>query len=67
MNAPAFFQRFIEQCFQDYNDDFFPPYTDNFLVYSKNFNSHIDHVWLTFQRLQERDVKINAKKCQLIK
>ena len=37
------------------------------LVYSKDFNSHVEHLRLTLQRLQQHGVKIKAKKCQLCK
>ena len=33
----------MEQCFQDYRDDFIVPYIDDLLVYSKDFNSHVEH------------------------
>ena len=67
MNAPGVFQRFIEQCFQDYRDDFIVPYIDDLLVYSKDFNSHVEHLRLTLQGLQQHGIKIKAKKCQLFK
>lgn len=52
MNAPAVFQRFIEQCLQDYSDNFILLYIDDLLVHSKDFNSHVEHLQLTLQRLQ---------------
>ena len=67
MNAPAVFQRFMEQCFQDYREDFIAPYIDDLLVYSKDFNSHVEHLWLSLQRLQQHGVKIKGKKCQSFK
>ena len=67
MNSPAVFQRFMEQCFQDYRDDFIVPDIDDLLVYSKDFNSHVEHLRLSLQRLQQHDVKIKVKKCQLFK
>ena len=67
MNAPAVFQRFIEQCFQDYRDDFIVPYIDDLLAYSNDFNSHVEHLQLILQRLQQHGAKIKAKKCQLRK
>ena len=67
MNDPAVFQRFMKQCFQDYRDDFIVPHIDDFWVHSKDFNSHVEHLRLTLQRLQQHGVKIKAKKCQLFK
>ena len=67
MNASAVFQGLVEQCFQDCRDDFIVPYIDDLLVYSKDFNSQVEHLRLALQRLQQHGVKINAKKCQLFK
>ena len=38
----------MEQCFQDYRDDFIVPYIYDLLVYSKDFNNHVVHLRLTF-------------------
>ena len=46
MNAPAVFQRFM-----DYRDGFIVPYIDDLLVCSKDFNSRVEHLRLTLQRL----------------
>ena len=37
---PTFFQRFMESCFYDYQDQFILPYLDDILVYSKTFEDH---------------------------
>ena len=55
----------MEQYFQDYRDDFIVPYIDDLLVYSKDYNSHVEHLRLTFQRLQHHGVKIKPKKFQV--
>ena len=52
----------MEQCFQDYRDDFIVPYIDDLLVYSKDFNNHVEHLQLTFRKLRKHGVKIKAKK-----
>ena len=59
MNAPALFQSSMEHCFQEYKDH------KNILVYSKNFNSYIKHLWLTLQQLRQYGVKVKAKNCYL--
>ena len=67
MNAPAVFQRFMEQCFQDYRDDFIVPYINDLLFYSNYFNMHIEQLRVTRQRLLQHGVNIKVKKCQLLK
>ena len=48
MNAPTLFQNFMEHCFQEYRDhkNLFHR-IDDLLVYSKNVNRCINHLWLT--------------------
>ncbi|MEO0901168.1 MAG: reverse transcriptase family protein, partial [Bacteroidota bacterium] len=60
MNAPAVFQRFMEQCFQDYRGQFIVPYLDDLLVFSKNFDDHLKHLELTLQRLRKYGVKLKT-------
>ena len=51
MNAPACFQRFMEQYLDGYWDDFVIPYLDDLLIYSSSFDEHLQHQKLVFQRL----------------
>ena len=70
MNAPAVFQRFMEQIFKDYRDHFMVPYLDDLLVFSSDFSSHLKHLQLTLQRLknmasksQQKNVGYSEVKC----
>ena len=67
MNAPAFFQRFMESCLGEYRDDFAIPYLDDLLVYSGSFEEHLNHVKLVLKRLKKHGVKIKGSNCQLFK
>ena len=67
MNAPLYFQRFMESCLGEYRDDFAIPYLDDLLVFSGSFEDHLKHVRLILQRLKKYDIKIKASKCQLFK
>ena len=55
-NAPAYFQRFVNEVFKDMLDVFVVIYLDDFLIYSLDEVSHREHVRAVLQRL----VKINS-------
>ena len=44
MNAPASFQRYMEDTIHEYRDQFATPYLDDIIVYSKTITEHIEHV-----------------------
>jgi Reverse transcriptase (RNA-dependent DNA polymerase) len=43
-NGPATFQRFINETFMDYLDDFMTAFIDDLLIYSENEIEHQEHV-----------------------
>ena len=63
-NAPAYFQRFVNDTFADMKDKFVVIYLDDFLIYSPDEASHREHVRAVLQRLRETRLFAKAEKCQ---
>ena len=64
-NAPADFQRYMENCLTNVRDEFTFPFLDDVLVYSDHFGSHVDHSRKVFQILRENGIKVKANKGKL--
>ena len=62
-NAPATFQRYMEDTLRDYRDNFAMPYLDDVIVYSDNFKDHVDHIQKVLQKLREKGLKLKLDKC----
>ena len=67
MNAPANFQRFMENTLEDYRDLFAMPYLDDCIVYSNSFLDHMEHIRKVLKRFQEKGVKLKLSKCGFFK
>lgn len=60
-NAGQTFQRFVDEMTRDL--DFCYSYLDDFLIFSPDSDSHLQHLQLLFTRLKEFGMVINPSKC----
>ena len=63
-NAPATFQRCMDEILKEYRDEFVTVYIDDILIYSKTFEEHLEHIRKVLQKLREANMKIKLKKCK---
>ena len=61
-NAGQTFQRMMDNALGDL--DFCFIYMDDLLIASKDEASHVEHLRMVFQRLQEAGLVLNIEKCQ---
>src|SRR5258707_3119932 len=62
-NAPAAFQRFINDVLGDLLDICMIGYLDDILIYSNSLDEHKDHVWDVLQQLRDAGLYANPRKC----
>jgi hypothetical protein len=63
-NAPALFQRFINEVLQEYLHSFIIIYLDDILIFSKEKEEHMQHVSKVLKKLQGVNIKLKLKKCE---
>ena len=66
-NAPAEFQRTMENILGEYCDKIVIPYLDDLIVFSKSFEEHLEHLKLVLRRLRKHGVKLKGCKCNFFK
>lgn len=69
-NAPATYQRLMEQIFQEFitsKDRFCQIYLDDIIVVSKSFEEHLDHLNKVFSKIKTAGMKLSPNKCHLFR
>ena len=64
-NAPATFQRLMENCFGDMNMQSCLIYLDDIVVFSRTFEEHVQRLSMVFERLIDAGLKLSPEKCKL--
>ena len=63
-NAPAAFQRTMDNIFRDEKGEFLQVYLDDIIVYSKSREEHEKHLSIVLKKIQEANLKLKRKKCK---
>lgn len=66
VNAPATYQRLMEDCMGDYIGKLCFIYLDDLIIFSETFEEHMDRLAKVMQRLREHGLKLSPKKCFLL-
>lgn len=66
-NAPATFQRVIEQALSGLQWHITVLYLDDIIMYSRTFDEHLRNLGLVFDRLNAANLKLKAKKCNFFR
>ena len=63
-NAPATFQRMMNDALRPFIDDFVIVYIDDILIFSRNEAEHEEHLRAVLQRLREHKLQAKRSKCE---
>ena len=66
-NAPATYQRLMEDCFSGLNLDVCFIYLDDVIIFSKTYEEHLMILEKVFDRMRKEGLKLSPSKCQFFK
>src|SRR5207302_3701286 len=66
-NAPATFQRLMDSILRDIIGEFVRVYLDDIIIYSENWEDHIEHITEVFNRLEKAGLRMGKDKCDFAK
>ena len=66
-NALATFQRLMERCMGEMNLKECLIFLDDILVFSQNFEEHLERLEAVFSRLKQHGLKLKPSKCEFFK
>lgn len=65
-NAPATYQRIMEECFGELHLKICFIYLDDLIVFSDSFEQHLERLELILERLRKCGLKLSGKKCSFL-
>jgi len=63
-NGPTFFQKNMERILGEALGDYANVFIDDIVIFSDNFNDHLDHIRLVLEALKESNLQANVSKCR---
>lgn len=63
-NAPATFQRHINEVLKNHLNEFVTAYMDDIIVYSRTLEEHKQHVKWVLEQLDKHDLRVELEKCE---
>ena len=66
-NAPATFQRLMENCLGDLNLKWCVVYLDDIIVFARTADEHLDRLRAVFEKLRQANLKLKCSKCNFFK
>lgn len=66
-NAPASFQRAVDQIFREENRKFVIPYLDDIIIFSKSMKDHEKHLEIVLGKIKAAGLSLNEGKCKFLK
>ena len=66
-NAPAMFQRLMQNCLGELNLTYCLIYLDDMIIFPKTEGEHVHCLCIVFEHFQEHNLKIKPTKCEFFK
>jgi transposase InsO family protein len=66
-NAPATYQRLMEECLGDLHLKICVIFLDDLIIFSNTFEEHLERLEQVFKRLEESGLKLAPQKCKFFK
>ena len=63
-NAPATFQRLMQNCLGELNLTYYLIYLDNMTVFSKTEEEHLQHLHVVFDHFCEHNLRLKPTSCK---